>query len=281
LEAQQYHLGAWKHVIAIDSDVWQHEDDMITDLFQPPKDDLLQHSHDDFCSYPGGFDIYSFEHLDLLYKENFQPSLCSNFDEGKDMIFPKQNFCDETSQPYPFSPCFSTIYMVGSSTHNSHLPMGQSCFQPMVCCGGLCFHTNHKQTSSWEQKFFFRPGYIPYLAPFAPIDNHRTFRKFLRIPSSGTFGDSFVAEDEDLPSSDFIGLVLGWIGKGCGDTPLHDFVPPSHLYELDFMIGCAIMTALTHDLFGIDLSLCWCVMKHKGRCSGTMLGWLYWLYDYT
>jgi hypothetical protein len=30
-----------------DSDVWQHQDDMITDLFQPPRDDLLQHSHDD------------------------------------------------------------------------------------------------------------------------------------------------------------------------------------------------------------------------------------------
>jgi hypothetical protein len=36
------------YVIATDSDVWKHEDDMITDLFQPPKDDLLQHSHDDF-----------------------------------------------------------------------------------------------------------------------------------------------------------------------------------------------------------------------------------------
>jgi hypothetical protein len=37
--------------------------------------DLLQHSHDDFWSYPGGFDIYSFEHLDLLYEKDFQPPL--------------------------------------------------------------------------------------------------------------------------------------------------------------------------------------------------------------
>jgi hypothetical protein len=77
------------YVITIDSDVWQHEDDMITNLFQPPKDDLVQHSHDDFQSYPRGFDTYSPEHLDLFYEEYFKPPLCSNFDEGKDMVCPK------------------------------------------------------------------------------------------------------------------------------------------------------------------------------------------------
>jgi hypothetical protein len=85
------------YVITTDFDVWQQGDDMITDLFQPPRDDFLQHSHDDFRSYPRGFDTYSFEHLDLLYEENFQPPLCSNFDEGKDMIFPEQDFCNEIS----------------------------------------------------------------------------------------------------------------------------------------------------------------------------------------
>jgi hypothetical protein len=65
------------YVIDTHSDIWQQEDDMIVNLFQPPRDDLLQHSHDGFRSYPGGFDTYYFKHLDLLYKENFQPSLCS------------------------------------------------------------------------------------------------------------------------------------------------------------------------------------------------------------
>jgi hypothetical protein len=75
------------YVTATDSDVWQQEYDMITNLFQPPRDEILQHSHDEFWSYLGGFDTYSFKHLDLLYEENFQLQLCSNFDEGKDMIF--------------------------------------------------------------------------------------------------------------------------------------------------------------------------------------------------
>jgi hypothetical protein len=43
---QSFPLGQ-PYVIVTDSYVWQHEDDMITYLFQPPKDNLLQHSHDD------------------------------------------------------------------------------------------------------------------------------------------------------------------------------------------------------------------------------------------
>jgi hypothetical protein len=74
------------YVIATDSYVWQHEDDMVTNLFWSLRDDLLQHSHDDFWSYLRGFDTYYFEHLDLFYGEDFQPPLCSNFDEDEAMI---------------------------------------------------------------------------------------------------------------------------------------------------------------------------------------------------
>jgi hypothetical protein len=55
--------------IAIDSDIWKQGDDIITDIFQTPKDDLMQFSHDDFWSYLDEFDEYSFEHLDLFYEE--------------------------------------------------------------------------------------------------------------------------------------------------------------------------------------------------------------------
>jgi hypothetical protein len=34
------------YMISTDSDTWQHEDDMIAYFFQPPKDDLVQHSYD-------------------------------------------------------------------------------------------------------------------------------------------------------------------------------------------------------------------------------------------
>jgi hypothetical protein len=103
------------YVIVNDSDVWQHEDDMITDLFQPPRDDLLQYSHDDFQSYLGSGDIYPFEHLDLSYEEDLQPPLCSNFDEDEAMIFPGHEFHDESFQPSSFpSSCYTTKDTTGN-----------------------------------------------------------------------------------------------------------------------------------------------------------------------
>jgi hypothetical protein len=73
--------------IATDSDIWQQGDDIITDIFQTPKDDLMQCSHNDFWSYLEEFDEYSLEHLDIFYEEEFQPPLCSDFDKGEDMVF--------------------------------------------------------------------------------------------------------------------------------------------------------------------------------------------------
>ena len=63
--------------------------------------------------------------------------------------------------------------------------------------------------------------------------------------------------------------------EGCGDSSLHDFVPPSHLHELDFIISYNIMHVLAHDLFVLDLYLFWFIMKHKGRCFDTILGRFY------
>jgi hypothetical protein len=88
--------------IVTDSDIWKQGDDIITDVFQTPKDDLMQCSHNDFWSYLEEFDEYSFEHLDIFYEEEFQPPLCSFFDKGEDMVFLKQDTCDEVFQPPSF-----------------------------------------------------------------------------------------------------------------------------------------------------------------------------------
>jgi hypothetical protein len=45
-------------------DMWKQRDGMVTNIFQTPKDDLVQCSHDDFRSYLEDFDEYSFEHSD-------------------------------------------------------------------------------------------------------------------------------------------------------------------------------------------------------------------------
>jgi hypothetical protein len=52
-------------------DIEQQGDDIITDTFQTPRDDLVLYSLDDFWSYLEDFDEYSFEHSDLFYEENY------------------------------------------------------------------------------------------------------------------------------------------------------------------------------------------------------------------
>jgi hypothetical protein len=58
-----------------------------------------------------------------------------------------------------------------------------------------------------------------------------------------------------------------------------DFIPPTRLYELDFEIPDDVIYVLTHDIFVLDLSLVWFMMKHKGRYQGVLLDWLHWLFD--
>jgi hypothetical protein len=78
----------------------------------------------------------------------------------------------------------------------------------------------------WEEKFF-KPNLIPYLVLSSSMDNLRIFLRFLIIPYR-TLSDGFLDEGEGISLSDSFGLVLGWIGQGCGDSSLHDFVPPSY-----------------------------------------------------
>jgi hypothetical protein len=57
-----------------DQDIWKPNDDMITDLFHPPRDGLLQYTYVDFQPYLGD---YPFEDSELLFDEDSQPSSCS------------------------------------------------------------------------------------------------------------------------------------------------------------------------------------------------------------
>jgi hypothetical protein len=65
-----------------DQDIWKPNDDMITDLFHPPGDGLLQYTYVDFQPYLGD---YPFEDSKLLFDEDSQPSSCSNFDGHEDV----------------------------------------------------------------------------------------------------------------------------------------------------------------------------------------------------
>jgi hypothetical protein len=108
--------------------------------------------------------------------------------------------------------------------------------------------------------------------------------RFLSIP----------LECEDILGSQFAELLcqssepwtfhdpfLKWIKYFSFRLTWHGFIPPTHLHELDFVISDDMIYILTHDIFVLDLSLFWFMMKHKGRYRGTLLDWLHWLFDYT
>jgi hypothetical protein len=66
-----------------------------------------------FWSYLEDFDEYSFDHLDLFYEEDYQMTLCSNFDK-EDVSFLKQDTCDKVVQlPLIALPCYVTKDAVG------------------------------------------------------------------------------------------------------------------------------------------------------------------------
>jgi hypothetical protein len=95
-------------------DVWQQDDDIITEVFQAPKDDPVQCSPKDFWSYLEEFDEYYFEHLDLFSEEDYQPSLCSNSNKSEDIACLKQDTCDKVFQPPSTTlPCYVTKGVVG------------------------------------------------------------------------------------------------------------------------------------------------------------------------
>jgi hypothetical protein len=251
-------------------DIWKQDDDIITEVFQAPKDDPVQCSPNDFRSYLEDFDEYSFEHLDLFYEENYQPPLCSNLDKGEDISCPKKGTCDKVFQlPSTTLPRYVTKGVVGKHVPCLEFSPGQSLLLEFK--GRL----NTLRRSLLSQSFNL------------PLRNCQSSSRFLLVPSQ-TSGCENVqgSQPSDSLSQSFEPLIfhdpfLRWIEHFPRSMTWHNFVPPSRLHELDFTISDDVIQALTHVYLVLNLSLFWFMMKHRGRSYDIFLAWLYWLYDYT
>jgi hypothetical protein len=120
-----------------------------------------------------------------------------------------------------------------------------------------------------------------------PLRVCQSFTRSLSIPSQ-------TSECEDVLGSQFADLLsqcsepwtfhdpfLKWIEYFPQRLTWHDFIPPTRLHELDFVISDDMIYILTHVIFVLDLSLFWFMMKHKGRYCGTLLDGFHWSFDYT
>jgi hypothetical protein len=122
--------------------------------------------HDDFRSYLKDFNEYSFEHLNLFYEEYYQPQLCSNLYQGKDVAFLKNDTCDKVLQlPSITLPRYVTKDVVGK-----HVPFPKFSLRKSLILefkGRL----NSLRRILLSQSFIF------------PLKNFQSFSRLLLVPS--------------------------------------------------------------------------------------------------
>jgi hypothetical protein len=254
--------------VNFDFDQWQQGDDIFIDAPQTPKVDLVPCFPDDFRSYLEGFDEYSFDHLDSFHEEDYQPSLCSGVDRSKNFVCLNKDYHDIFLQPPLITlRCCVIKYVVGNYVFCIEFPLRQT----LESKGWL----NTSRISLSSHIFDF------------PLRILQSSTRSLSIPSQILgcedilgiqFADLLIQCSEPL---NFHDPFLKWIDHFPQRLTWCDFIPPTCLHELDFIISVDTIHSLTHVIFVLDLSLFWFMMKHKGRYCGTSMDWFNWSFDYT
>jgi hypothetical protein len=241
-------------------DQWQQGDEVFT--IQRTKDDPVPY---DFQSYLEDFDDFSSEHLDSFHEDDCQPPLSSDFNTSKDIVCPKKVSHDCSPQPPVVTlPCFSIKGVVGKYLFHVEFPPGQT----LDSKGWL--------GNASSNQFFNFPLIIcqsstkPLSILSLTLEREDVLGNQFTGPLS-RFSEPCIFHDPFLDRIEYFSQRWTW----------QDFVPPTRLHELDFEIPDDVIYVLTHDIFVLDLSLFWFMMKHKGRYRGTLLDWLHWLFDYT
>jgi hypothetical protein len=233
----------------ITRDQWQQGDEVFTCSFQNTKDDPVPCLLDDFQSYLEMFDEYA-EHLNPFYEDDYRPPLCSDPGTSKDIVCLKEVTHDFSSQPPIItSLCFFIQSVVGKYFFRVKFPPGQT-LDSKGWLGNV--NSNHL--------FNF------------PLIICQPSTKFLSI---------FSLEHEDVLGNQFAGPLSRFSEPCLFHDPFsdkiecfsqmwtwQDFVPPTRLHELDYDFSDDMMYILTHDIFVLDVSLFWFMMKHKGRYQG-------------
>jgi hypothetical protein len=240
-------------------DQWQQGDEVFTCSFQNTKDDLVPNLSDDYLEM---FDKYD-EHLNPFYKDDCRPPLCSNLNTSKDIVCLKKVTHDFSSQP-PVSalPCFSIQGVIGKYLFRVEFPPGQT-----LDFKGWLGNTISNQF--FNLLLMMCQSSINFLSILSLAHENALGNQFTNPLSC--FAEPRMFHDPFLDRIECFSQRWTW----------HDFIPPTRLHELDSDFSDDMMYILTHDMFVLDVSLFWFMMKHKGRYQGALLDWLHWLFDYT
>jgi hypothetical protein len=246
----------------ISFDQWQPGDEVFTCSFQNTKDDLVPCFSDDFQSYLEMFDEYA-EHLNPFYEDDYRPPLCSDLATSKDIVCLKEVTHDFSSQPPVISlPCFSIQGVVGKYLFRVEFPPRQT-----LDFKGWLGNTISNQFFNLLLMICQPSTKLLSILPLESEDvlGNQSTGPLCPFSEPCTFYDPFLDRIECFSQR--------WTWQY--------FDPPTRLHELDSDLSDDMMYILTHDIFVLDVSLFWFMMKHKGRYQGALLDWLHWLFDYT
>jgi hypothetical protein len=243
-------------------DQWQQGDEVFTCSFQNTKDDLVPCFSNDFQSYLEMFDEYA-EHLNPFYEDNYRPPLCSDLGTSKDIVCLKEVTHDFSSQPPVItSPCFSIQGVVGKYLFRVEFPPGQT----LDFKGWLGNTISNQFFNLLLMMCQSSTNFLSILS----LEHENALGNQFTCPLS-CFAEPSMFHDPFSDRIEYFSQRWTW----------QDFIPPTRLHELDSDFSDDMMYILTHDIFVLDVSLFWFMMKHKGRYQGALLDWLHWLFDYT
>jgi hypothetical protein len=243
-------------------DQWQQGDEVFTCSLQNTKDDLVPCFSDDFQSYLEMFDEYA-EHLNPFYEDEHRPPLCSDLATSKDIVCLKEITHDFPSQPPVISlPGFSIQGVIGKYLFRVEFPPGQT-----LDFKGWLGNTISNQFFNLLLMICQPSTKLLSILPLESEDvlGNQSTGPLCPFSEPCTFYDPF------LDRIEYFSQRWTW----------QYFDPPTRLHELGSDFSDDMMYILTHDIFVLDVSLFWFMMKHKGRYQGALLDWLHWLFDYT
>jgi hypothetical protein len=223
-------------------DQWQQEDDIFTRTFQKTKDDLAPCFPDDFQSYLEIFYEYPSKHLDSLHEHDYQPPLCSDFDTSKNIVCLKKDSHDLSLQPPVITlPFFSIKGVVGKYIFYIEFPLKQT-----------------RESKGWLKTIDFSLSSQIFNLPLRICQSSDTS---LSIPFQTSEYENVLGSQFSDPLSQcfepwtFHDPFLKWIEYFPPRLTWHNFIPPTRLHELDFMIPDDLIHVLTRVIFVLGLSL--------------------------
>jgi hypothetical protein len=225
---------------------WQQGDEVFTCSFQNTKEDPLPYLSDDFQSYLEMFDEYTVEHLDPIYEDDCQPPLCSDFDTSKDIVCLKEVTHDFSSQPPVITlSCFSIQGAVGKYLFYVEFLLEKTLyFKGQLGCASF-FHSFNFAL------IVFRSSTVSLLILSLTLE----YEDVLGNQSTGhlsQFSEPYIFHTPFLDRIECCSQRLTW----------QYFIPPTRLHELGSDFPDDMMYVLTHDIFVLDVSLFWFMMKH-------------------